>query len=313
MVYSVRLVKDAPEYAQRQRIEGHILEEALAMARGLEQDRVLVLPQEGWHIGVIGIVASKLVDAFHRPAIVLSIENGVAYGSCRSVPHFDMLGALERCASLFIRFGGHRQAAGLTMEAAVKVERLPQVFAGQGSTYANGATGTATVNLRGLGSSRTLVLVNGRRLPAGSPLIYAADLNQIPAALIKRVEVLTGGASAIYGSDAVAGVVNFVMNDKFTGLMLEANGTFFNHSQQHSDIATIVTNKRKIAADDFFKGMFETALQAGEIIDGTASIEDMGRRIFELVLATASGTKSKSERHGYGQSEFVPWQVGAVM
>jgi single-stranded-DNA-specific exonuclease len=78
---------------------------------------VLVVAGERWHRGVIGIVASKLVDAFHRPAIVLSIEDGVAHGSCRSVPHFDMLGALERCAPLFIRFGGHRQAAGLTMEA----------------------------------------------------------------------------------------------------------------------------------------------------------------------------------------------------
>lgn len=79
---------------------------------------VLVVAGDGWHRGVIGIVASKLVDAFHRPAIVLSIEDGVAHGSCRSIPCFDMLGALERCAPLFIRFGGHRQAAGLTMEAA---------------------------------------------------------------------------------------------------------------------------------------------------------------------------------------------------
>lgn len=79
---------------------------------------VLVVAGEGWHRGVIGIVASKLVDAFHRPAIVLSIEDGVAHGSCRSIPRFDMLGALERCAHLFTRFGGHKQAAGLTMEAA---------------------------------------------------------------------------------------------------------------------------------------------------------------------------------------------------
>ena len=79
---------------------------------------VLVVAGEGWHRGVIGIVASKLVDAFHRPAIVLSVgEDGTAHGSCRSIPGFDMLGALERCAHLFIRFGGHRQAAGLTMEA----------------------------------------------------------------------------------------------------------------------------------------------------------------------------------------------------
>ena len=54
-------------------------------------------------------------------------------------------------------------------------------------------------------------------------------------------------------------------------------------------------------------------INCGEIVDGTASIEDMGRRIFELILATASGQQSKSERHGYGQSEFVPWQIGAVM
>jgi single-stranded-DNA-specific exonuclease len=78
---------------------------------------VLVVAGDGWHRGVIGIVASKLVDAFHRPAIVLSVEDGVAHGSCRSIPCFDMLGALERCAGLFIRFGGHRQAAGLALEA----------------------------------------------------------------------------------------------------------------------------------------------------------------------------------------------------
>jgi altronate hydrolase len=54
-------------------------------------------------------------------------------------------------------------------------------------------------------------------------------------------------------------------------------------------------------------------LNCGEIIDGSCSVAEMGRRIFELVLLTASGTQSKSERHGYGQNEFVPWQLGAVM
>jgi single-stranded-DNA-specific exonuclease len=86
---------------------------------------VLVVAGEGWHRGVIGIVASKLVDAFHRPAIVLSIEDGVAHGSCRSISCFDMLGALERCAALFIRFGGHRLAAGLALDAGrIKEFRL---------------------------------------------------------------------------------------------------------------------------------------------------------------------------------------------
>lgn len=78
---------------------------------------VLVVAGEGWHRGVIGIVASKLVDAFYRPAIVLSIEDGMAHGSCRSIPGFDMLAALESCAPMLAKFGGHKQAAGLQIEA----------------------------------------------------------------------------------------------------------------------------------------------------------------------------------------------------
>jgi len=78
----------------------------------------LIVAGEGWHRGVIGIVASKLVDAYHKPAIVLSIEAGVAHGSGRSIPAFDLLAALEGCADVFLRFGGHRQAAGVTLESA---------------------------------------------------------------------------------------------------------------------------------------------------------------------------------------------------
>ena len=93
---------------------------------------VLVVGGDGWHRGVIGIVASKLVDAFCKPAIVLSVEDGIAHGSCRSIPAFDMLDALERCADLFLRFGGHRQAAGLTMDAA----RVPE-FRARINAHAN--------------------------------------------------------------------------------------------------------------------------------------------------------------------------------
>ncbi|NRF70069.1 TonB-dependent receptor [Aquincola sp. S2] len=123
------------------------------------------------------------------------------------------------------------------------LNNLPQVLADQGSTVANGATGTATVDLRGIGPERTLVLVNGRRMMIGSPVQAGTspDLNQIPAGLIRRVEVLTGGASAVYGSDAVAGVVNFIMNDRFEGVQLQLNHSFYNHSQQNAaGVADIV-------------------------------------------------------------------------
>ncbi|ANK12989.1 TonB-dependent receptor domain-containing protein [Erythrobacter neustonensis] len=112
------------------------------------------------------------------------------------------------------------------------VNSLPQVFAGQGGNVSNGATGTATLNLRGLGSERTLVLVNGRRLMPGTPSTSAADINAIPAALIERIDVLTGGASSVYGADAVAGVVNFVLDTDFEGFKLNANYGVYNHNNR---------------------------------------------------------------------------------
>ncbi|HSM30667.1 MAG TPA: TonB-dependent receptor plug domain-containing protein, partial [Woeseiaceae bacterium] len=116
------------------------------------------------------------------------------------------------------------------------LNRLPQVAASQGANQANGATNTATVDLRGLGAERTLVLINGRRMPAGSPVGggIGADLNQIPAALIDRVEVLTGGASATYGSDAVAGVVNFITKSDFEGFALDYQYSFYQTANDDS-------------------------------------------------------------------------------
>src|SRR2546423_1707155 len=111
------------------------------------------------------------------------------------------------------------------------INSLPQSFAAQGSNVSNGATGTATVNLRGLGSQRTLVLVNGRRLQPGDPRQGSvADINFIPSSLVKRVDVLTGGASSVYGADAVAGVVNFIMDTNFTGLRIDAQASTFMHN-----------------------------------------------------------------------------------
>jgi single-stranded-DNA-specific exonuclease len=107
------------ENVRRQQEEADIVAEA---RKAVESDlevgsrTVIVVAGEGWHRGVIGIVASKLVDAFHRPAIVISTDDGVAHGSCRSIPSFNMLAALESCGEVMTRFGGHKQAAGLTME-----------------------------------------------------------------------------------------------------------------------------------------------------------------------------------------------------
>jgi len=127
---------------------------------------------------------------------------------------------------------------------------LPQVFAGQNSGYSNGSTGTATVNLRGLGSERNLVLVNGRRLVPGDPTSSAADINVIPGAIVKRVDVLTGGASSVYGADAVSGVVNFVMDTDFEGLRLDSQYSFYNHSNRAKNDVTGALNARAFGFPD---------------------------------------------------------------
>lgn len=87
---------------------------------------------------------------------------------------------------------------------------LPSIETSQNANISNGSTGTATVDLRGLGTNRTLVLINGRRMQAGGIYSQAPDVGQVPTIALERVDVLTGGASATYGADAVAGVVNFV-------------------------------------------------------------------------------------------------------
>ena len=115
-----------------------------------------------------------------------------------------------------------------TTKAEDLLNTLPQVNSGL-TLAANGPsvaplTGTATADLRGIGAFRTLVLLNGRRATPGDPINPSADLNTVPTALLKRVEVLTGGASAIYGSDAVAGVVNFILDTQFTGLKFDVEG-----------------------------------------------------------------------------------------
>jgi iron complex outermembrane receptor protein len=131
---------------------------------------------------------------------------------------------------------------GLTRLEAL-LQTLPQVFAAQNSTVSNGASGTATVDLRYLGSVRTLVLIDGKRQVPGDTYEIAPDLNFIPQFMIKRVDILTGGASSVYGADAVSGVVNFVLNRDFNGLIGGITFGGFQHDNNNSVAARINTER----------------------------------------------------------------------
>lgn len=123
-------------------------------------------------------------------------------------------------------------------EAVIDIDDLlkkQNEFSGSvGSTSTPGLTdaqGASTLDMRGMGQNRTLVLVNGTR---AAPFGFrnSVDIDTIPTTLIKRVETLTGGASAVYGADAVAGVTNFILNDKFEGLEISTSGGISQRSEQ---------------------------------------------------------------------------------
>lgn len=145
-------------------------------------------------------------------------------------------------------------AAVIKQQGTTRIEdtlnAMPQVFAGQTSQVSNGSNGTATANLRGLGSARTLVLIDGRRVGPGNPNPFGptvGDLNFIPTQLVDHVDLLTGGASAVYGADAVGGVVNFVMKKNFEGVQVNFDWSFFQHVQQEKYIQSIVAAQEAVS------------------------------------------------------------------
>ena len=153
---------------------------------------------------------------------------------------------------------------------------LPQISPGQAITASNGSSGTATVNVRNLGCARTLVLINGQRLAPGTTNGgNCADLNSIPTLLLERVEVLTGGASSVYGSDAVGGVVNFILDEDFEGFKANYMHSFYQHKNDNGEFRDLVRSYNYDLADENVTTGETNKLAAafgGSIFDGRGHI-----------------------------------------
>jgi single-stranded-DNA-specific exonuclease len=107
------------ENRRRKTIDSHTLEEAeLKIEREVDiaNDKAIVLVKRDWHPGVIGIVASRIIEKYYRPVVMITVEEGVGKGSARSIPEFDIHRALRECSDLLLQYGGHKYAAGLTVE-----------------------------------------------------------------------------------------------------------------------------------------------------------------------------------------------------
>lgn len=151
-------------------------------------------------------------------------------------------------------------------QAAVNIEevmnRVPQVAPDSQQNYQD-SDGRQRLKLRNLGFERTLILVDGKRMGT----MNGVDINMIPTSLIQRVDVLTGGASAVYGSDAIAGVVNFIMNDNFEGIQVNANYNFYAHDNKPglvSEVAAPYAFAQPRTGNAFDGGRTDLSLTVGK-------------------------------------------------
>ena len=175
--------------------------------------------------GGVGIPA-----AFAADAAADSAANEIVVTGTRISNRVDL-----QAASPVTTVSAETLAVTNTNTAVDYLTQMSQFVGATTGATNNGQAGYATVDLRGLGPSRTLVLVDGNRM-VPADITGPVDINAIPVSLIKRVDVLTGGASAVYGADAIAGVVNFVLDDKFVGLKLQGGNqiTQYNDGEQYS-------------------------------------------------------------------------------
>ena len=159
---------------ERQRLERKVLDEiekTIPFTEDLSSQRALVVTGAGWHRGILGIVASKLQEKYHRPVLVLGVENGVAVGSGRSIPGFNLYKALRKLEPLLDRFGGHKHAAGLALKVS-HVERLRQDFENLAREELSEEDLVQSVDVDAEVSLKDMTLETIRRLNSFSPFGY---------------------------------------------------------------------------------------------------------------------------------------------
>ena len=160
--------------------------------------------------GVVASFAAMPSHALAADAKAVEVEEVVVTGSRVTVPGI-------KSASPIMSVGAEDIRLAATPELAKIIKDLPISIPGDGENVNNGTSGVTTINLRGLGSQRNLIMMNGRRVIPFN-VGGSVDVSTIPSALIERIDVVTGGASAVYGSDAISGAINFITKEDFQGI-----------------------------------------------------------------------------------------------
>ena len=235
-------------------------------------------------------VLAQQQTAAEQPAT--TVEEVVVTGSRIAAPNETSTSPIQVISAQSIQTTGKTDISDV-------ITQLPQNFnnalgqdLGNGTSGLTTAGGVATADLRGLGPNRTLVLVDGRRLGQGSPYTAiqspAPDLDQIPSGLVERVEVVTGGASAAYGSDAIAGVINFILKRNFQGFQIDGQFNENWHNNGNTEVQNLV---REFGAEP-----------------ATGSIQDGRQRNWDILMGTnfADGNGNITGYLRYRHADPVP-------
>ena len=187
-----------------------------------------------------------------------------------------------------------------TTDIETLLNQLPQFHQGQNLTSANHSTGAANLNLRGLGPTRTLVLIDGFRMGPGDVQDAngpAADVNFIPAALVSSVDTLTGGASAAYGSDAIAGVVNFHLVHDFQGLQISETASGDQHTQK-GEIDSVLRSAPYLTPVPIPGNQFDGFISDTTILMGTDTPDHRGNITMYVEYRHTNPVRSEERRVG---------------
>jgi outer membrane receptor protein involved in Fe transport len=209
---------------------------------------------------IVGAATLFASAAMAQPTQSTEVEGVVITGSRIPQPNMTSVSPVQVVTSEEFAQTGQTDTVDLLNDLPMVFQNDQAGFSSTSNPLSNPG-GVATVDLRGIGPQRTLVLVDGRRLGLGDPNtgsnVPAPDINQIPSALVERVDVLTGGASAAYGSDAIAGVVNFIMRRNFSGLEIDLQSGIYQHGQHNDYIRPFLAARGIAVPDDKWDGRYE--------------------------------------------------------
>ncbi|MBS0374416.1 MAG: TonB-dependent receptor [Proteobacteria bacterium] len=239
-----------------------------------------------------------------------ALEEVVVTGSRISLPNTTSTSPIQIVTAKDIQTSGRLDISDVMLQ-------LPQNFNNSFSDFNNRtsglttAGGLSTADLRGLGPQRTLVLVNGRRLGAADPNTAnpnpAADLDQIPTALVERIDVVTGGASSVYGSDAIAGVVNFILKKNFEGVQVDAQAGQNWHNQHNDYVAGLMRDAGYTPASGTAR---DGASKTVSIVMGSSIAEGKGNVTAYLSYLRADPVPSGNRDFGGCQLNALPDATG---